>query len=51
MRLVLVLWIMVIGWQANNLWRAWRGWRAARHRSHKRPMRPLMLTFDCYLRW
>jgi hypothetical protein len=28
----LVLWILAIGWQANNLWRAYRNWRRAKLR-------------------
>lgn len=33
--LILALWFMAIGWQANNLWRAWRRWRAASAKTTK----------------
>jgi hypothetical protein len=23
----LVAWLLALGWQANNVWRAWRRWR------------------------
>jgi len=32
----LVLWLMAIGWQANNLWRTWRVWRRARRQAQGR---------------
>jgi hypothetical protein len=28
----LVVWVLAIGWQANNLWRAWQNYRSLRQR-------------------